>query len=454
MCMTNDNDRSTTTGVISTSPRVHRRSFLRASGVGALAITAGCTGGGDGDGGDGGSDGGSTDGQISGTIKIGSMVPLPGEFAGGTAQKQAVELKAKQLNDDGGLLGADVEVVTKDTKLDPSTALDRYRELQLEEEVDVTVGLFGSEPGLRVAEEVKEHQNVLVLGGVSTTDIEQLIKDDYEGYKYVFRAMNNGVDFGRNLGRHAQEMWSDWGYEKIGVAVEDIEGWRAQIQPTAMENLPDGVEVAFTEVFSSDTKDFSPILNKGESEDIDFLFSFLAHGGSALTIQWGQKQPNYAIGGADVFSGMPAHYEKTDGAVEYVWTYVPGSGPGFEFNQSTSDFINATKEEYGSPPPHSQAYTMYDAITSWVNAVQETGTTNEDDIVEYMEKELAYEATTGFLEYREKDHEFPHSPKYGGDGVMSPMIQWQEGDGDGKQVGLWPDRVKSGEYQHPPWVDS
>ncbi|MEF8812929.1 MAG: ABC transporter substrate-binding protein [Halovenus sp.] len=455
---------------------IPRRAFLKTSGVGALALTAGCLGDGDdsgddgsGDGsGDDGSgdgsgdddsmddssdDGGTTEPDIDGPITIGALLPLPGQFPGGTAQQQATELRVKQANENGGLLGEEVNLVVKDSGLDPSTALDRYREFQLEEEVDATFGLFGSEPGLRVAEAVSDFENILVLGGVSTTDVEGLINDDYESYKYVFRAMNNGTDFGNNLARVAQEKWADWGFDRIGVAVEDITGWRSEIQPIAVEGIPDDIEVAFTEVFSSDTTDFSPILDRGESEDIDFLYTFTAHGGSAINVQWARRQPDFAAGGADVFSSMPTHWENTDGLIEHVWTYVPGSGPGFEWNDQTHFFIDSHTEEYGGPPPHSQAYTQYDAVDSWMRAVEAAGTLDEDTVVEFMEQELEFEATTGYIDYAERDDEFPHRPKFGEDGVMSPVIQWQEVEGEGQQVGLWPDRVDKGDYIVPPWIE-
>jgi branched-chain amino acid transport system substrate-binding protein len=436
---------------------------LTATGASGLALVAGCTGngggnGGNGNGGNGNGNGGGNGGTagsatVDGPIKIGAMAPMPGNFAGGTAQQQAAELAVKQINDSGGLLGSDVELVVKDTGLDPATARKVYRELILEEEVDATIGLFGSEPGLAVFDEMSQFGTVHVAGGVSTTEIPDRINENYGQNRTWFRAMPNSYQFGYNLGLHAQDKFEDWGFERIGLAIENITGFQ-EIWKTAVDNLPDSVEVAFTEQFSSDTKDFSPILNKGEDEDIDLMYSFLSQGGIGLELQWAKRKPNYSLGGADIFSAIPTQWENTDGAVEHVWSYIPGSGPGFEINETTKEFIAAHRDEYDGPPPHSQAYTMYDAALTVFNGIEMAGSLDVDDLVPAIEKDLQFEGVTGQIKYAEEGEEYVHDPIYGPDGVQPPVMQWQEVDGEPAQVGLWPDRVDHGDYVSPPWIDN
>jgi branched-chain amino acid transport system substrate-binding protein len=381
------------------------------------------------------------------------LVPLPGNFAAGTGQKQAAELAVKQLNDNGGLLGDEVELIIKDSQLDPATTRSAYRELQLEDEVDATIGLFGSEPGLALFDEMSEFGTPHIAGGVATTEINERIDNNYEDNRTWFRTLNNAYHLGFNLGQHAQANFEDWGYDRIGLAVENIPGFQ-EMYKSAVDNPPDSVDVAFTEQFSPDTTDFSPILNQGENEDIDLLYSFLSQGGIGLNIQWAKQKPNFALGGADIFSAIPTHWEDTNGAAQYVWSYVPGSGPGFEINQTTSDFIAAHRDEYGGPPPHSQAYTMYDAAQTFFNGAKETGSLDVDDLVPAIEDDVNFEGVTGQISFYNQGEEYVHDPVYGEDGVIPPVMQWQEVEGEPTQVGLWPDRAKDGDYVSPPWVDN
>lgn len=439
--------------------RVDRRKVLKSAGVGAAALAAGCIGGGDGDdGGDGDGDGDGDDGEtgspaggdIEGPVTLGALVPLPGQFPGGTAMKQASELFVKQLNDNGGLAGADVDLVVKDTKLDPATTRDKYRELMLEDEVDATFGLFGSEPGLAVFDQIPEFNKIHVAGGVATTEVNQRINDNYGDYKYWFRALPNGYHLGYNLAQVAAEEWETWGISDIAVVQEDITGFNPIVE-AAVNNMPDFVNVVYEQKFSPDTNDFSPILNKGESEDIDLMFAFLSQGGISLEVQWAKEERNYLFGGADIFSAMPAQWKNTNGNVEYVWTYIPGAAPTATPNQTCADFIEAFRNEYGSPPPHSQAYTQYDALSSYAAAVEQAGTLDADELVNTLEG-ISYEGVTGQMDHYDEGETYVHDPVYGKDGVVPPIIQWQEVDGEGTQVGLWPEKVKSGEFKKPPWV--
>jgi len=183
------------------------------------------------------------------------------------------------------------------------------------------------------------------------------------------------------------------------------------------------------------------------------MCAFMSQGGSALMTQWAQRKPDYGFGGGDIFSSNPQRWEATSGQVEYVWTYVGGSGPGFEVSEQTEQFIEDHRGVFdGNVPPHAQAYSQYDAIASWADAVETAGTLDPDEAIPTMEG-MTFEGTSGTIDYHDVDGRWPHDPEFGEDLLHSPVIQWQETDGDGEQVGLFPDKVRRGEYQHPPWLD-
>lgn len=414
---------------------IDRRTFLTAAGAGALGAASGCLGG-------GGSEGG---------IRIGGLFPQPGEFPGGTGMQRATEVLVENLNRDGGLLGEEVELVARNTELDPATARERYRELILEENVDVTTGVYSTEVGTAVLDELPEFETIHMAGGTSHMGPHDLLRDNYEEYKYWFRGFN-GYQFGLSTGNFAQEYFDELGITDIGVAAEDIDGFVPIVEGTR-ENLPDSVTVHFEERFASDTTDFSPILDQGEANDIDLLLGFTASGGSALVTQWAQRRPNYEFGGGDIFSSNPKRWENTNGDVEYVWSYVGGAGPGFEVNEQTEQFIEDHRNLFdGADPAHAQAYSQYDVVLTWVEAVEEAETTEEEDVIETIE-DTEIDGTTGTLDYYDQNGEWPHDPKFGEDLLHQPIMQWQEIDGEGQQVGLFPENVRRGEYQSPPWID-
>lgn len=414
-----------------------RRSFIGAAGAGALALSAGCLG-------DGGGDGG------GGTITIGALYPLPGEFAAGTAMENTTRLLVDSLNQDGGLLDREVDVIVRDTQLDAATTRDRYRELVLEDEVDVTAGTYAASAAVPIFDEISEFDTIHVTGGGAQMDIPESIRNNYEEKKYWF-STTNGAMLGLSTADFFNEYYEDLGFETVGMAGEDIPGFDPVIN-NFLDTLDDGVDIVFQERFSSDTTDFNPILDRGEENDIDCMVAWVSQGGSALMTQWAEQQRPYHFGGGEVFSSNPARWDQTEGLVEYVWTYIGGASVGVTPNSVTEQLISDYRDMFdGNPPPHQQGYAQWDALRSWTDAVEEAGTLNEDDVIPIMEDNVT-ELSTGTLEYHDQNGEWPHDPVYGADRIQYPVIQWQaEGDG-GRQVPLHPDKFRDGEYQDPDWL--
>jgi branched-chain amino acid transport system substrate-binding protein len=100
--------------------------------VAVVAIGAGC--GGDDDGGDGG-----------GPIKIGISLPLTGEFSQpGKAAQQGYEVWRDTVNEEGGLLDRQVELVIRDDASEQNTVVADYNSLISQENVDLLLGTFSS----------------------------------------------------------------------------------------------------------------------------------------------------------------------------------------------------------------------------------------------------------------------------------------------------------------------
>ncbi|HWM35165.1 MAG TPA: amino acid ABC transporter substrate-binding protein [Pseudolysinimonas sp.] len=112
--------------------------------VAALALT-GCTAG---DSGDTGSDD---------PIRVGISLPLTGDFAEpGTAIERGYQAWADMVNEGGGLLGRQVELVIVDDQSNPDKVVADYEKLIGQDQVDLVAGPFSSRlviPAARVAQE-------------------------------------------------------------------------------------------------------------------------------------------------------------------------------------------------------------------------------------------------------------------------------------------------------------
>ena len=79
------------------------------------------------------------------TIKIGMLEDLSGDFSlCGTYKSHAMELAIKEINEAGGLLGKQLELIAPDCQSDNQRYQEMARKLILEDEVDVIMGAFSS----------------------------------------------------------------------------------------------------------------------------------------------------------------------------------------------------------------------------------------------------------------------------------------------------------------------
>ena len=77
-----------------------------------------------------GSDGGGSGSDSDEPIKIGTSLPLTGEFSQpGTAAQQGYQVWEQMVNDSGGMLGRDVELIIKDDASNQNTIVADYNAL-------------------------------------------------------------------------------------------------------------------------------------------------------------------------------------------------------------------------------------------------------------------------------------------------------------------------------------
>ena len=123
--------------------------------------------------------------EPAGTIKVGVFQPLTGNSSYmGTAGDNAVKLAAKQINEAGGILGMQIEVVSYDDKSSPEEAVKSVNKMLEVDEVDMIVGSLHS-GNIQACGDIVEEAGVPLLG--TGTSPQWLQK----GWTYLFRPTLN-----------------------------------------------------------------------------------------------------------------------------------------------------------------------------------------------------------------------------------------------------------------------
>jgi branched-chain amino acid transport system substrate-binding protein len=218
-----------------------------------LAACGGSTGSGDGDG--------------SGAIRIGTSLPLTGEFSQpGVAAEQGYQVWKEMVNESGGLLGRDVELVIKDDASNQNTIVTDYNALIAQDKVDLLLGTFSSLLNLPASAVAEKNQMLFVEpAGGSPSMFDR-------GYKYLFFAQQATADkqgkvFAEYIaGLPEADRPKTAAYPTIDdpFAAPNVNGIREILEAA-------GIETVYQETYAIDTKNFDTIVNAMKSADPDLV---------------------------------------------------------------------------------------------------------------------------------------------------------------------------------------
>jgi branched-chain amino acid transport system substrate-binding protein len=416
---------------------IGRREFLGTVGSGAAVSVAGCLG----------------DEVDEDVIRIGHLAPL--ELDMGIGSERSAEIAVDEINDDGGIMDTEVELVSVNTEAIPSEGLREAEGLIEGENVDVLVGTHASEVTLAMLDLVSEVGiPFLVTGSADPEVFSQHAAEEYQEYRMVFRpGPLNSVYQIEELADYAEYLNEEHGWTTFAQLAEEAAwtGVFSEELPSAFEDR--GFEVPYNERIASDTDDFSPILGNLEGEDVEVImkqFSLLP--GTGMLSSWRANEYPFAQEGVSVPSMSPEYWDDTNGGCEYETTGESGAAGVAELTENTVPFAEEYESRHSEERPSGPMYMgfgTYDAIHVYSEAVERAGTFDYreelDTIVDAM-LETEYTGTTGVIEFGDSDAEFPNDVLP--DQTIYPITQWIDG---GKEC-VFPRESATADHIAPEWL--
>ncbi|KXA92652.1 hypothetical protein AKJ66_03770, partial [candidate division MSBL1 archaeon SCGC-AAA259E22] len=249
----------------------------------------------------------------------------------GKGEVNAVKLAAEEINEEGGILGHKIEVVSKPTELDPTVASTNFRKLVWREDAEVVMGGFASGVTLSAQETMAELEK-LWLGTAASPKLTEKVAKDYESYKYYFRVTpNNAITMAKDIkGIIVDCLMQERGLPIHQVAiVRDDATWAAGLcKNVLIPKLKDaGVEVVAEDPVPTGTTgaEFESMLADYSAKGVDVLIPVLAHtNGVPLVKAWADRQPNMLLIGHDMAMLNLGAWEITAGAAKYSAFIIEG----------------------------------------------------------------------------------------------------------------------------------
>jgi branched-chain amino acid transport system substrate-binding protein len=367
-----------------------------------------------------------------GPIKIGASLPLTGDFSEpGVAARQGYEIWQQLVNESGGLLGRQVEIVVKDDQSDQNLVVTDYNALISQEKVDLLLGTFSSLLNLPASAVAERNKMVYVEPAGGSPEMFS------RGFEYLFFAQQATAP-------HQADLFSEWvtglgddEKPKTAAYIAADDPFGGPVAEGIQEQLEaGGVETVYSKVYPPETVNFDAIASAIASEKPDVV----AQGSAGLSdgvnliralikVGYSPKHlfqastPSFA----DQFSNAVG-LENTEGVFYAVSYHVDTDTEG------NAEFLEAYRAKYDTDPPEDAA-DGYAAAQVLQKAVEEVGEIDQEKLKDWLH-ENSVDTILGELSWDET----------GAPEQAFLLAQWQNGD---EEIVLPEDIATSDEIVNP-----
>lgn len=341
------------------------------------------------------------------TFKIGVIGPMTGDYAQyGTNVYNAAKIAAEEINEAGGINGAQVEILDAgDDQGDPEKAVNAYNDL-LDKGMQMLCGTVTSGACIAVGAEAADSTFLFTPSGsavdcitAGSNEFRMCFTDPMQGTKSAEYISEKG------LATKVATLYDSAADYNVGVHDAFIEG--------AAEY---GLEVVADEAYTTDSNtDFSVQLSKIKESGAELLFLPNYYSDNALILQQAADiDLDILVFGVDGMDGILSVENFDTSLAEGVMLLTPFSATAED--EATVNFVTAYKEANNGEIPNQFAADAYDVIYAIKAAAEDAGITpdmSNEDISAALSASMLnieLEGLTGTAKWTE-DGECDKSPK-------------------------------------------
>lgn len=374
-------------------------------------------------------------------IRIG--VPTAVQLQVGRDTLTAVKMAVDEVNRQGGVLGRKLEFVSADETENPETGISAIKKLVADDKVDVLIGGYTSGVTLAQLPHIAAAKTIYLGVGAASPSITTKVKNDYDNYKYVFRVGPiNAAHQARALVDYISGfVIGELGYKKIAIVGENAK-WVQDLVPVLKKGATEvGADIKLTELFDTQTSDFSPLLAKVKASGAQYLVVVLSHGSSdVFAKQWHDAQVPIPYGGIDVKSMDGDFFNRIGGkCISEVAVNFAVRAP---ITKKTIPFFDNFKKNSPNYPVYTAFY-AYDSVLLYADAVKRAGSMDTAKIIKELEK-TKHEGIAGEITF-----DASHDLEVGKGKNNLIFVQWQA---KGERAVLYPKELRTGNFILPPWM--
>jgi len=321
----------------------------------------------------------SSDDDGSDAFRVGLEAPLSGEQSVlGEGMLKGAELAAAQLNEDGGILGKDVEVVAIDDAADPATGVKAAKSA-IEEGLDGVVGPYNS--------------------GVGIETLPLYIKAGLVPIRLTSDASTNGLGFTLQpmtyqIAPVASQALTQWlGAKTVAIAYDPTQNYTVSVSKKLKGSLEAvGVNVTAYEQVQPGKKSYADVIDKLAAAKPDVIYAavYFPEGGLIAKEMQQGKVESQCI--ADYASYDTGFVETAGISAAQACPVVGVPAPG-DFSGAAAK-VDEYKDEFDQEPGTWSPYT-YDSLNFLAEGVKKAGGTDAKKLTSALNGVKDWKGWTG-----------------------------------------------------------
>ena len=328
-------------------------------------------------------------------IKIGHLTPLTG-FLGaiGSYAQLGVKLAAEELNQSGGVLGRQIDLISEDS-VNPATASTKAQRMIEQDGAVVLLGEISSASSLTIMQVAQRNKKVFFSTGARSDALR-----GKDCNRYAFHCDIPNTVMVNAVGTALKQKGMVKG-EKFFTLTADYIFGHDLLSAAKIFFAANDANLIGDELIATDVTDFSPYLLKVRQAKPDVVCCNLAGNQvTNLVKQYAEFGFPYPLVGFNLNTGdaWATGAGNLTGTWPTVWYHTLD-------NPASRAFVAAFVKKYGKPPEN-HAWIEYVTLKLLAQAINETKSTDSETLIAYFEKQTQFDIMKARKAYfRAFDHQ-------------------------------------------------
>jgi branched-chain amino acid transport system substrate-binding protein len=326
-------------------------------------------------------------GAVQAEIVIATAGPMTGQYASfGAQMKAGAEMAVKDINANGGVLGEKLRLEIGDDACDPKQAVAVANQM-VNSGVVFMAGHFCSGSSIP-ASAVYDEEGIVMISPASTNP-----KLTEEGGPGVYRVCGRDDQQGKVAGEYLAKEFAG---KNIAIVHDKTAYGKGLADETKAALEAAGGEAKLYEAYTAGEKDYSALVTKLKSQNIDALYVGGYHTEAGLLVRQMREQ------------GMSTQLLSGDALVtQEYWAITGDAGEGtlmtFSPDPRKNEVAAPVVKEFRDAGIEPEGYVLYTygAIQAWAQAAEKAGSTDFDDVTKAL-NENEFETVLGSIGFDDK----------------------------------------------------